>query len=430
MIHDTNATLDYDVLIVGGGFAGAYLARQLERRLPTTYRIALVNRDNALTYQPLLPEVVGSSLLPGHAVAPLHQIVRRSRIHVLNALDIDFDRCVLRCERDINIRYRQLVLAVGLTPNRAIIPGIAEYALPLKSLADALRLRNCLIARLEEAHMEQDPKRRRWLTCFVIIGGGFSGVEVAGEIADFLDSAHRYYSDLQAEDLRVIVVHGGEELLPELSSQLGQFARLQMQKRGIEIQLGARVAGVDQQGVVLKSGERADGGMVISAIGFTSHPWVTRLGLLLDRGRIVVNPDCSVPDRDGIWALGDCAAVINAFDGGLSPPTAQFALRQARQLADNLVRKIDGKPTQPFCYRPIGLLASIGHNKAVIQMYRLRMTGFLAWLLWRGIYLLKLPTLSRKVRVYLEWNLQMLFPPDVVSLSMHSVEAETGERSE
>ncbi len=189
-----------------------------------------------------------------------------------------------------------------------------------------------------------------------------------------------------------------------------------MRKRGIEIRLNARVTKVEDRCVVLDSGERMYGGTVISTIGMVSNPLITELPIPKERGRVETATDMSVPGHPGLWALGDCAAVMNAHDGRLCPPTAQFAVAQAKRLADNLARSIKGQSTRPFSYRPKGQLSSIGHNKAVAEVYGVRYSGFVAWLLWRGFYLLKVPTLARKVRLYFEWNWEMLFPPDIVHL--------------
>jgi NADH dehydrogenase len=314
------------------------------------------------------------------------------------------------------MRYDQLVLACGQGANLGIVRGMATYALPLKTLGDALFLRNRVISRLEQAELNPDRDARRWLTTFIVVGGGFSGVEVAGELVDFLHASLRYYPRLTREDCCVILLHGTERLLPELSPSLGDFAFRKMRMDGLDIRLEARATLVDDRGVHLATGEFIAGGTVICTIGTAPNPLVAGLSLPRERGRIVTAPDMSVPGIEGVWALGDCAAVPNARDGKVSPPTAQFADRQARVLARNIVARLSGRPTEAFSYKPVGQLSSIGHNKAVAEMFGLRIAGFVAWLLWRGVYLLKIPTLARKVRLYLEWNWAMFFPPDISHL--------------
>ena len=409
---------DKRIVIVGGGFAGITLASKLERKLPMDWQIDLLSQENYITYNPLLPEVVGASLLPGHVVAPLRQMVKRTRVCMVKVTDIDLETKMVGYlgEGTGSMPYDQLVLAVGQSANLSIVRGMATYALPLKTLGDALFLRNRIISRLEQAELNPDPEARRWLTTFIVVGGGFSGVEVAGELVDFLHASLEYYPRLERKDCCVILLHGTERLLPELSPSLGEFAFRKMCMEGLDIRLKARATLVDDRGVHLDDGEFIAAGTVICTIGTAPNPLVSSLPLPKSRGRIETAPDMSVAGHDGIWALGDCAAVPNALDGKLSPPTAQFADRQAKQLARNIAAHVRGQPTQPFSYKPMGQLSSIGHNKAVAEMFGIRIAGFIAWLLWRGVYLLKIPTLARKVRLYLEWNWAMFFPPDISHL--------------
>jgi NADH dehydrogenase len=239
-------------------------------------------------------------------------------------------------------------------------------------------------------------------------------VEVAGELEDFAHASLRYYRNIRPEDVRVILLHGTDRLLPEISPSLGEFAYRRMMAHSIDIRLKARVVRVTDRGVMLDSGATIEAGTVICTIGTASNPIVADLGVSVERGRIVTASDMSVPGHPGVWALGDCAAVPNASDGKVSPPTAQFADRQAKHLAGNIVASLRGEATRPFAYKPVGQLCSIGHNKAVAELLGLKISGFIAWLLWRGVYLLKIPTFSRKARLYLEWNWAMFFPPDIV----------------
>lgn len=406
------------IVIVGGGFAGITLAEQLEHSLPPGWRLTLVSQENFITYNPLLPEVVGASIMPGHVVAPLRQMIHCSSVCMAQVSEIDLESRTVHYlgEGTGMIRYDQLVLAVGVHASLQLVKGMAQYALPLKTLGDALFLRNRIIARLEQAELQPDDEARRWLTSFVVIGGGFSGVETAGELIDFLAASLRYYPRIRREDIRVTLLHSGERLLPELSATLGEFAGRKMSMRGIDLRLNARAVRIDDRQVTLADGTIIQAGTVVCTIGTMPNPLVAELPLPKERGRIVTNPDMSVPGYPGIWALGDCAAVPNARDGKPSPPTAQFADRQARVLARNIAASLAGKPTRPFSYRPAGQLSSIGHNKAVAEMFGFRISGFIAWLLWRGVYLLKIPTLARKARLFLEWNWAMFFPPDIAHL--------------
>ena len=409
-----------NIVIVGGGFAGTTLARRLERRLPESRQLILLSQDNCITYNPLLAEVVGASMLPGHAVAPIRQIVRRTRFRMVTVTDIDFDRRELHYQAEGAgvLSYDQLVLACGMAVNVNALPGMAEHGLPLRTLGDALFLRNRLLARMEQAEMEDDPERRCWLTTFIVVGGGLSGVEVVGELSDFMHASRRYYPNIAARDCRVILLHNLDRILPELDAGLADFALMKMQRRGIDFRLNTLVARADGRGVELRSGERIDGGTVICAVGTAPTELVERLPLPKQRGRIETAPDMSVPGHPGVWALGDCAAVVNAHDGRLSPPTAQFATRQAEQLAENLLRSLSGEPAQPFSYRSRGQFSTIGHQRAVAEVFGLRLSGMLPWILRRGVYLANFPTLSRKVRILFEWIWTCMFPPDIAHLSL------------
>ena len=407
-----------NVIIVGGGFAGVALAKALESRMPTEWQIYLLSQENFITYSPLLPEVVGASLLPGHVLAPLRQILKRTRMRMVKVTEIDVaHRRVHYLGREMGyLNYDQLVVACGVDANLKVVEGMGEHGLPLKTVGDALFLRNRIIERLEQATIEPDTNIRRWLTTFIVVGGGFSGVEVAGELFDFLRAAVKYYKNVTKGDCRVVLLQASDRLLPEVSPRLGKYALDAMRKRGLDVHLNAQVERVDERSVRLNSGEIIEGGTVICTIGTIPHSFTLSLPFPEVRGRIQVAADMSVPGYEGNWALGDCAVVPNGYDGEVSPPTAQFADHQAKQLAVNIAATARGEATKPFSYRSIGQLVAIGHNKAVAEFFGLRISGFIAWLLWRGTYLLKIPTLARKVRLFLEWNWAMFFPPDIAHL--------------
>ncbi len=410
------------VVIIGGGFAGTVLAQQLEKKLPLDWEIYLLSQSNYLTFNPLLPEVIGASLLPGHVLAPIRQMVKRTRIRMVCVDNIDFADKIIYYHNDEagQLHYDHIVFAAGVRANTSIIPGMDEYALPLKTVGDALFIRNQVIEKLEHATIHPDPERRKSLTNFIIVGGGFSGVEVAGELDDFLASAQRYYKNVRREDCKLILLHSGDRLLPELSASLGIKTGKIFSKRGIEVRLNTRVVRVDNETVILDSGEELPGSIIICTIGTTSNEFILASDLPQERGKITVDADMSVPGMDGVWALGDCARVPNGSQNQdkqpLSPPTAQFADRQGKFLARNIALNIAGKQTRAFHYKPIGMLASIGHNKAVAEIYGIPLSGFVAWLIWRAIYLAKMPTLPRKIRLFLEWSWAMFFPPDIAHL--------------
>ncbi|MEJ0039249.1 MAG: NAD(P)/FAD-dependent oxidoreductase [Gammaproteobacteria bacterium] len=406
------------LVIIGGGFAGMKAAQALEHTLPPDWTLTVISQENFITFNPLLPEVVGASILPGHVIAPHRQMIHCSRTCMAQVTEIDTANRVVHYlgEGSGTLRYDQLILACGNNANLDIIKGMGNYALPLKTLGDALFLRNRIISRLEQAELQPDREHRRWLLTFIVVGGGFSGVETAGVLVDFLYASLKYYKRIPRDDLRIVLLHSGEHLLPELSVSLGRFTERKMRKRGIDVRLTARAVRVTDRAVHLDSGDIIEGGSVVCTIGTQPNPLLENLPAIQNRGRLVVNPDLSVPGVAGVWAAGDCAAVVNALDGKVAPPTAQFAEAEAKQLASNIVAQLNGAPTQAFRYRPRGQLSSIGHNNAVAELFGLRLSGFVAWLMWRGLYLLRVPTFSRKARLFLEWNWAMFFPPDISHL--------------
>jgi len=410
--------MDKNLLIVGGGFAGTRAAQVLERTLPPDWTLTLISQENFITFNPLLPEVVGASILPSHVIAPHRQMIHCSHVCMAQVTEIDTAARVLHYlgEGAGTIPYDQLILACGTNANLDVVKGMGNYGLPLKTLGDAMFLRNRIIARLEQAELQPDPEHRRWLTSFIVVGGGFSGVETAGELVDFLYASLRYYKRISCEDLRIVLLHGTDRLLPDLSPHLGAFTLRKMLSRRIDVRLNARAVRVTARDVQLESGEMIQGGTVICTIGTQPNGLLESIPAVKNRGRLVVNPDFSVPGVGGVWAAGDCAAVVNALDGKICPPTAQFAEAQAKQLAANIVFKLKGQPTRAFRYRPKGQLCSVGHNKAVAEIFGINISGFVAWLMWRGLYLLRIPTLARKSRLFLEWNWAMFFPPDVAHL--------------
>lgn len=420
-----------NLIIVGGGFAGMRTARELEHTLPPDWILTVVSQENFITFNPLLPEVVGASLLPGHVVAPHRQMIHCSRVCMARVIEIDPVCKIIQYlgEGSGIFRYDELVLACGTHASLEVVKGMPSYGLPLKTLGDALFLRNQLIARLEQAELQPNIEHRRWLTSFVVVGGGFSGVETAGELVDFLYASLRYYKRVRAEDIAITLLHSGDHLLPELSASLGAFTLRKMCQRRVDVRLNARAVRVTDRAVLLESGEIISAGTVICTIGTQPNALIEALPVPKQRGRVVVNPDMSVPGLDGIWAAGDCAAVVNALDGKICPPTAQFAEAEATQLAANIVARLSGRATQPFRFRPRGQLASIGHNKAVAEVLGIRLSGFVAWLMWRGLHLLRIPTMARKTRLFLEWNWAMFFPPDIAHFGYRRTQRHTSHEA-
>ncbi len=416
------------IVIVGAGFAGTTLVRAMAKRLPPGVSITLVSDESYTTFNPMLPEAVGASVFPEQVVVPVREMLPPAAGHRFimgSVTQVDTQAKVLHCRTlagDLNLPYAHLVLAFGNRARLDLLPGMAEHALPLKTVGDAMHIRNTVLRRLARIELESDPVLRRELGHFIVIGGGFSGVEVAGELVDCLHSIRRYYPQVRPDELQVTVLHGTERLLPELSPHLGQAALRSLLQRGVAVHLQTRAASVSEGCVQLlpapgqATGAVLKGQTLICTIGTEANPLACKLGLPMSGGRIVVAPDLSVPEHPGVWALGDCAAVPNALDGKLSPPTAQYAVRQARHLAANLLASLAQQTTQPFSYKCRGMMASIGHLKGVAEVAGVPLTGWLAWLVWRGYYLSQMPSFGRKLRIFWEWTWGMFFPPDITHL--------------
>jgi NADH dehydrogenase len=295
------------------------------------------------------------------------------------------------------------------------LPGLAEHALPMKSLGDAIALRNRLIACLEEADTECAARAglRDALTSVVVVGGGFAGVETIASINDFVREALPFYPNLRPENLRMALVHSGDAILPELDPSLGRYAAQKLATRGVELRLGTRVLGASADAVRLGDGTTIPTHTVVWTAGTSPHPLLETLPCEKERGRLRVDECMRLAGHDGVWALGDCAA-IPAPGGGHCPPTAQHALRQGRTLARNVVAALDGRPPRPFRFRTLGQLATIGRRAGVAQILGVRFSGFVAWWLWRTIYLAKLPRAQKKLRVMIDWTLDLVFSKDLV----------------
>jgi NADH dehydrogenase len=411
------------IVIVGGGFAGVTLARRLERLLPTAMELVVLSDANHLVFTPMLPEVVGRTISPLHVVVAGRQLTRRTKWLEGRASRIDRENneahYVLTDGTEASIHYSHLVLACGAAAKLDEIPGLESRGYPLKTVIDAIVLGNDLIGNFEAAVTQSESEARQRLLTVVVIGGGFSGVEVAGHIADLMQAIHRFYPELKNVPPRVVLLQKGDRLLPELNHKsLSEFTLRKLRKNGIDVRLETSAQKADSIAVQLTTDERIETGMIVCTVGTSTHPLVKELGLPLEKGRLKTDPDMKVCGTTNLWTLGDCSFVPNAYDNRPSPATAQFAVAQATQLAENLKRTMQGAATKPFYFHPRGMLASIGHRNAVAVIYGVKLSGFIAWFLWRGVYLAKLPTLSRKLEVAINWACSIPFPPNIVQLRL------------
>jgi NADH dehydrogenase len=408
-----------NILIAGGGFAGTTLLRALDGALPEGFRLVIVSEESHATFSPMLPEAVGASVFPEQVVAPIREMISEATFVMGRVNHVDIARRTLTASTlagEITFAYEHLVLALGNRARQDLVPGLEEHALPLKTVGDAMHIRNTVLRRVAQIELETDPAVRRRLGHFVVIGGGFSGVETAGELVDCLAGIRRYYPRVAPGELRVTLLHDGARVLPELSERLSVAAHRSLAARGVDVRVGTRARFAGAKAVVLGDGSQLDASTLICTVGTRPNPLVLRMIVPLEGGRIVVNPDLSVRGTPGLWAVGDCARVVNAHDGRIAPPTAQFAVREARHAARNLLAVLNGAPTRAFDHKARGSMASIGHMSGVADVFGIPLSGLPAWLLWRAYYLSQMPTLRRKLRVFVEWTWGMLFPTDITHL--------------
>ena len=417
------------VVILGGGFAGVYAAKYLLRGLRRAGRrdveVALVSRENYLTFQPLLPEVVAGGVDMLHAISPIRRIVPGVELYVRGVEEIDLARRVVRLEpgnlrRCVELEYDHLVLALGNRLATRLVPGLVEHAVPFKYLGDALRLRNHLVHVLEEAAIAEDAAERRRLLTFVVAGGGFSGVECIAEMHDFLRHAVGAYPAIKREELTLVLLQSGETILPEMKPPLAKFAHEVLVRRGVRIDVNARLTAVTATEAMVR--DKATGETrtiatrtVVATVPVEPHPLLAGLALPQAGGKIVVTNHLHCAEAANVWAIGDCAAVPLTTQG-FAPPTAQHAVRQGKLCAENIVRSLSGRELEHYKFESLGALASLGRRSAVAEVMGVKLSGFLAWLLWRGIYLGKFPGWDRKIRILVDWTMDLLLPRDVTQL--------------
>ena len=409
------------IVILGGGFAGIYAARQLEKTLArdADVEITLVNRENFFLFTPMLHEVATSDLDPTAIVNPIRKLLRRGNFFAGSVESIDLPgRRVVVSHGDVHhhheLQYDHLVIALGSVTNFFNLPGLQEQALTMKSLGDAIYLRNHVIQNLEDADFEHSRSLRERLLTIVVAGGGFAGVETVGGLNDFVRESLRFYPHLSEDMLRIVLVEAGPAILPELGPELGVYTQRKLARRNVEVLVNTQVKGLTERGVELSDGSTIRTNTLVWTAGTSPNPLLGSLPCTKERGRLVVNEYLEVSEWPGVWALGDCAMIRDPKTGKPYPPTAQHAVRQGKVLARNLAAAIRGGAPKPFAFSTLGLLATIGRRTGVANILGLNFSGFIAWFLWRTIYLSKLPRWEKKVRVALDWTLDLFFSKDLV----------------
>ena len=424
------------IVILGGGFAGVYTAMYLEKMMRRAERerieVKLVNQENYIVFQPLLPEVISGTIETLHVISPIRRLAKRAHLHTRELEAIDLENRTVRLApkyrpKPTELEYDHLVVGLGTRLNDAIVPGMREHAIPFKYLGDALRLRNEIVGNLEEADNEPDPIEKQKLLTFVVAGGGFSGVECIAELNDFLRRAVPAYAHIDANEPRFVLLQSAARILPELGEDLAGYAQRILERRGIEIRLNTRMKAVTADGALVQNKQSDEQEIlpartVVATVPSAPHALVSNLPCELDRGRVKVNEFLEVPGWPGVWAVGDCAAVPQP-DGITSPPTAQHALRQAKACAQNILATIRNEPRKPFAFTGLGKLASLGRRSAVAEILGVKMSGFLAWILWRTVYLSKFPGLDRKIRIGADWAMDIFLPRDITQVRIFRSES-------
>lgn len=414
-------TVTQRIVVLGGGYAGVAAAQSMEQTLlrRTDVHISLVSQTNYLVHTPMLSEVAASSVDARHISPPLRSSFQRVQVVQGSVARVDMEKRVVHLEPDVrsperSLPFDHLVVTSGSVPNFFGNQGVEQNSFTLKSLEDAERLRNQMIDMFERADFEEDEKKRHAMLTFVVAGGGFAGVELLGGMNDFCRGMLPFYPNLTPEDVHMILVHSRDTILPELSPELGQYAKEKLTERGVEFVLNTRVTGAEP-GRVLLGDDSIETQTFVWTAGNRPSPVLETLGVpLTNRGQLDVNVELTVTNLPGVWAAGDCAQVPDRHSRtGYSPPTAQHALRQGKIVGYNVAATILNKPRKPFDFKTLGSLATLGHQVAVAEVMGYRFSGFLAWLMWRGIYLSKLPTLQKQVRVGLDWVVDLFFPPDI-----------------
>ena len=423
------------IVIAGGGFAGLYAAMHFDKRLArrADVEVTLISRENFILFTPMLHEVAAGDLYPGDIVNPLRRILRHVKFIDADVQAIDLNARRIRCiasvaDRELEFEFDHLLLTLGSETNFFNMDGVRDWSVTMKSLSDAALLRNRMVALLEEASLQSDEAARRQLLTFVTAGGGFSGTETTGAVNDFVRETMRYYPQLREELIRVVVVHPGNFILPELGEELGRYAEHKLRERKVEVIKGPRVANYDGVVVTLSDGTSIPAATLIWTAGVKPSPVIAQLPCEKERGRLLVSEYLAVTGVPGLWAAGDCAAVPILDTENFHPPTAQHGLREGVTVAKNIEAMILDRSLKPFRFKMLGQLASIGHHTGVAMVFGIKFSGFIAWWFWRSVYLMKLPGLAKKLRVMASWTLDLFFGQQIEQMiTVRDIEALSGQ---
>jgi NADH:ubiquinone reductase (H+-translocating) len=410
------------ILILGGGYIGLYCALGLEKRLsPAEASITLVSPESFMLYQSFLPEAASGNIEPRHVVVPLRQALGRTHLMTGRATALDHDRKVATVQpldgTDVDLEYDVVVIGVGSVSRVLDVPGLEEHGIGFKEVSEAIYLRNKVLSCMDIAESTNDPAVRRKALTFLFVGGGYAGVEALGELEDLAREAAERFHAFSRDDMRWVLVEAADSILPEIGRDLADYAVRHLRLRGIEVHLGTRLESAEGGRMRLSNGIELDADTLVWTTGVRAHPLVARLGFATDdRGRLLADEFLRVRDVEGAWTGGDCAAVPDVVTGGTAPPSAQYSLREARRMAENIAASLRGGELQPFRYRNLGTLVSLGRYKGVARVLGIKVRGFAAWFLHRSYHLARVPTFNRKVRIALDWTVGLFFRRDIAQL--------------
>lgn len=423
------------IVIVGGGFGGLNTALGLETLLGGAQAtVSLLSRENFFLFTPMLPEVTSSSVGTRHIVSPLRKILRKTRVAAVTVEGIDLEKREVVGRHSVTgatlcFEYDLLVLALGGVTNYFGVPGAREHSMPIKTLGDAIYVRNHVIDMLEQAAVE--PEKAEELLTFVFVGGGLTGVEVCGAINDFVREAITYYPEVERSRIRVALVEAGDRLMPEMNEQLATFAERVLINRGVEVMTQVSVTRVEPDKVALSTGDAIRTRSLVWAAGVSPDPLLASLDVPKDeRGRIRTNRFLEVKGLQEVWALGDCASIPNPATGKAHPPTAQHAVREGKVLARNVAASLTGRAPRPFEFKSLGQMALVGERTGVADVMGHHFSGFFAWFLWRSYYLMRIPMFEKRLRVVMDWTLDLFFSRDLVQLAVtrgRAIRARSGQ---